>query len=470
MIAWLNETVIAVNDILYGYLLVYVLVAAGLFLTIYLGFPQFKHFPAIIRSLSGSRDGEKHEVSSFQAFAVGVGTRVGIGNIGGVALALILGGPGAIFWMWVVALLGMTTAFCESTLAQLFKVKNRDGSFRGGPSYYMTRGLSARWMGIIFAAITVLASGIAVPMVQVNAVAATLDANHGVPKWGTALIMMLLLAPVIIGGLRSVARAAEYLAPIMAFVYLALTIVVIFMNLPAAGSAIMEIFRGALGLQSGIAGVTGGIFAALLNGARRGLFSNEAGLGTAPNVAGSAAASHPVKQGWVQALGVFIDTILICTATAILILTSAPSVFVGGLETNAAGTLTGDALIFHYGSWALPVVSLIIFIFAYTSAFGAYSYGQVALDFLTQNRAVSFVYRVVVILACGWASVQALSLVWAISDVLLGLGALFNLYAVIRLAPWVKALLADWRENPAADFHAENNAHLPAPIKDHAWA
>ncbi|AOZ72384.1 sodium:alanine symporter family protein [Boudabousia tangfeifanii] len=465
-----EDTVKLVNDYLYGYILLYLLVGVGLVLTVYLGAPQIRHLGAIFKSLSGSRKKSKDQISSFQAFAVGVGTRVGIGNIGGVALALLLGGPGAIFWMWLIALIGMATAFSESSLAQLFKIRHRDGTFRGGPAYYMTIGLGNKTMALIFAAITVLASGVAVPMVQVNAIASVMQENHGIDPWVTALIMMFLLAPVILGGVKKVAQVAEALVPIMALLYLGLAIVVIVVNFSAAGAALGMIFKGAFGWQAGFGGGSGAFFAALLNGARRGLFSNEAGLGTAPNAAGTATTAHPVQQGLVQALGVFVDTILVCTATALLILIALPEKLVGG-TADMAGSLTSNALIYVFGSWITPLVTFIIFIFVYTSSFGAYSYGQVALDYIFGDEATSMLYRTFVVIACGWAAMQSLTLVWGISDVLLGLGAIFNLYALIRLAPWTKAILKDWKSQKGSELHfqAKGNPLLPGDVPTDSW-
>ncbi|MBV7363980.1 alanine:cation symporter family protein [Actinomycetaceae bacterium TAE3-ERU4] len=461
-----------INDYLYGYLLVYLLLGVGVFLTFYLACPQVRLFRPIFTSLKGSKNDKNVEVSSFQAFAVGVGTRVGIGNIGGVALALILGGPGAIFWMWVVALIGMSTALAESTLAQIFKVRSGPGAFRGGPAYYISQGLNSKVLAVAFAAITVFASGIAVPMVQINALSSTLEAIHGIKPIYTAIIVVILLAPVILGGLRSIARVSEMLVPAMAIIYLTLTIVVIALNPLAALSALKTIVLSAFGVQSTFAGIGAGIFVALINGARRGLFSNEAGLGTSPNAAGTAAGSHPVNQGLVQALGVFIDTILVCTATALLILITGPDLLSGTpLTPDDAGSLTAQALTHSFGAWIGPLVSLIIFIFAYTSAFGAYSYGQVSLDYLSRNKFLSWGYRVLVLIACAYGAVKSLALVWSISDIFLGLGAILNLYALIRLAPWVKVALRDWvaqGKGSEAVFKADK-VKLPGELKSDIW-
>lgn len=427
---------------LYSWVLVFLLTGVGIAFTIILKAPQLRHAKDIFTSLSGSRTSALQGITSFQAFAVGVGTRIGIGNIGGVALALIVGGPGAIFWMWIIALLGMATSFAETVLAQLFKVRHVDGTFRGGPAYYIARGLGWKTMASIFAIIAVVSSGLAVPMVQINTVASTLHASHDVPLSSTAIVIIVLLAPVILGGIRSVARASEYLAPFMAAAYIIITFVVIFLNPVAAWHALVWIVQSAFGLGPVAGGVLGGVFVALVNGARRGLFSNEAGLGTTPHAAGAAVVAHPAQQGFLQALGVFIDTIVVCTATALLILIA--GVYEPGMDADAAGSLTATSVTSVLGDWMAFPMSVIIFIFGYTSAYGAYSYGQVALDHLTANKYVSYGFRLLATLLAGYGAMVELPVAWALSDFLLGLGAVVNLIAIIAMAKWVRLILNDW--------------------------
>ncbi|MDO5049907.1 MAG: alanine/glycine:cation symporter family protein [Actinomycetaceae bacterium] len=458
-------------DLLYSWILVFLLIGVGIGLTVYLGFPQIKNAKDIFTSISGSRTKALQGVTSFQAFAVGIGTRVGIGNIGGVALALIMGGPGAIFWMWVIALIGMATSFVESVLAQVFKEKHTDGAFRGGPAYYMSKGLGWKIPGAIFAVVSIIASGLAVPMVQINTVASTFEANHGISPVSTMIFVILLLAPVILGGIKSVARASEYLAPIMAGVYILITLIVIVMNPMQAWNSLVWIVQSAFGLDPVVGGITGGIFVALVNGARRGLFSNEAGLGTTPHAAGSATVAHPAQQGFIQAFGVFIDTIVVCTATALLILIS--GLYEPGMEDALAGSLTAQAVTSEFGSWMALPMSLIIFIFGYTSAYGAYSYGQSALDHLTRNTVVSYTFRVVAVLVAGLGAVVSLPVAWALSDFLLGLGALINLVALIFLVKWVRVVLKDWNaRNKAGDdlhFKVAKYPELEKRVEEDIW-
>ncbi|QOX81173.1 alanine:cation symporter family protein [Nanchangia anserum] len=471
----ISSALATVTDFLYSWGLVFLLICVGIGLTVYLGAPQLRHAKAVFTSMKGSRHGAGTGISAFQAFAMGVATRVGIGNIGGVALALILGGPGAIFWMWIVALIGMATAFAESTLAQLFKTRHADGTFRGGPAYYLAHGAGWKKMGWLFALFTIFASGMTVPMVQINTVSATAAAAHGIPTWVSALVIVVLIAPVIIGGVRGVARVAELLGPVLAGVYILTTLVVIVTCLFSAperiGNALASIVTNAFGLHAGVGGVAGAIFNAVIMGGRRGLFSNEAGLGTAPNAAGAATVAHPVSQGFIQSLGVFIDTIVVCTCTALLILIAHPSL---PTDPGAAGSLTASSVAAELGGWTAPLMTFIIFIFGYTSAFGAYSYGQVCLDHVTKSPAVSLAYRIVVTLLCGVGAMAELTFVWALSDLMLGLAGIINMIGLIALARWVKAALADWTSQRRAGarvpvFVGRDNPLLPGDIVSGVW-
>lgn len=471
----LTSIVGALADFTYSWGLVFLLVGVGVGLTLYLGAPQLRHAKAVFTSMRGSRHGAGTGISAFQAFAMGVATRVGVGNIGGVALALIVGGPGAIFWMWLVALLGMAIAFAESTLAQVFKTRHADGTFRGGPAYYLSHGAGWKKMGTLFALITIFASGMTVPMVQINTVSATAQAAHGIPTWVTGLVVVVLIAPVIVGGVRGVARVAEYLGPILAGIYMLITIAVIvaaLMTNPArVGEAFGAIFTHAFGLQAGLGGAAGAIFQALITGVRRGLFSNEAGLGTAPNAAGAATVAHPVSQGFIQSLGVFVDTIIVCTCTALLILIANPQL---PADPDAAGALTASSVALELGAWTAPVMTFLVFIFGYTSAFGAYSYGQVCLDHVTKNQTISLVYRIGVTVLCGFGAMAKLTFVWALSDLLLGVGAIVNLVGLVVLARWVKGALADWTRQRRAGvsvpvFVGRDNPDLPRDLTSGVW-
>ena len=263
-----------VSKVLWNYILIYLLVGAGLYFTMSTRFVQFRMFPQMIRNLIGSRGGSEGGISSFQAFAVGLASRVGTGNIAGVSIAVVLGGPGAVFWMWVVGLLGMSTALVEATLAQLYKVRGGDGSFRGGPAYYIESGLKSRRFGVVFAVLLIFSFGVAFNMVQTNTIADVLHNAHTIDKTWTAVVLVVLTAAVIFGGVRRIAKLSEFVMPVFALVYVLMALAIIVMNVSEIPTVLNEIFKSAFGLDPALAGVAGGVTAALLNGTKRGLFSN----------------------------------------------------------------------------------------------------------------------------------------------------------------------------------------------------
>lgn len=463
------------TNALYTYWLVYLLVGVGIWFTVRTGVVQVRLFPAMLRQVAASRSGAEGGISSFQAFAVGLASRVGTGNIAGVAVALTLGGPGAVFWMWVVAAVGMATALVEATLAQVFKVRDPDGSFRGGPAYYIQRGLGSRRWGVVFALLLVVTFGFAFNMVQANTIADTLQASHGVPVAWTAVGLMLLAAPVLFGGVRRVARVAEVMLPVMAAAYLLLALVIVLLNASTLPEVLGQILRGAFGLDSALAGTAGGILAAVLNGAKRGLFSNEAGMGSAPNAAATATVSHPVKQGLVQSLGVFVDTMLVCSATAFIILSAGPDVYVPGQTDQSAGAaLTSAAVAHELGTWTTWPMTMLIFVFAFSSVLGNYSYAEVNLTFLGVRGRALTTLRTLVLAAVGFGSLLALTTVWAVADVAMALMATVNLVAILLLSRWALGALADYRRAEAAGteprFVGHGNPLLPGDVPGDVWA
>ncbi|MCR2052078.1 alanine:cation symporter family protein [Actinomyces bowdenii] len=491
----INEILTTASDLLFSWVLVVLLVAGGLFLTVRTRAVQVRHAAGILSAVRGSRSGAHGGITSFQAFAVGLASRVGTGNIVGVALALIMGGPGAVLWMWVVAVLGTATAFSESTLAQIFKVRRADGTYRGGPAHYIARGMGLPALGAVFAVVFMIANGLAMPMLQANAIASSLASATPITPQVGALIIVALTAPVLLGGLRSIARTAELLAPVMALAYLVLVVVILLTHPVQAWQALESIWGSALGLRQGLAGVAGGAFAALLNGVRRGLFSNEAGLGGAACAAGSATVAHPVQQGFIQAFGVLVDTLLICTATALAILVAGPAVYAPGVTTaEAANTLTQDAIAHLVGQWSRGPMVILIVVLAYTTIIGAFSYAQICLDYLTDRPWAARLLQVSAVACAAVGSLQAMTTVWALADVMLGLGAILNLVAILVLSRWVVGALRDWEaqtrhlragEDGSAQgagargagdrvgtggpaFHADS-PHLPAELSTAAW-
>ncbi|WP_172121103.1 alanine/glycine:cation symporter family protein [Actinomyces faecalis] len=478
----LNSFLGTVSNWLFGVVLIWLLIGVGLFFTITTRGVQLRHLGSIVRAVVGSRSGAEGGISSFQAFAVGLACRVGTGNIVGVALALVLGGPGAVFWMWVVALVGTATAFAEASLGQLFKVRRGDGTFRGGPAYYLARGLHLPVVGGVFAVVFMVANGLAMPMVQANAMTAALGSAAGVGPWWGAAIVALLVAPVLLGGLRSIARVTEWMAPLMAIVYLVLVVVVIVTHPAQAVTAFGQILAGAFELRAGLGGVAGGLTAAVLNGVRRGLFSNEAGLGGAACAAGSATVAHPAQQGFIQAFGVLVDTLLVCTATALVILIAGvndPAVYTPGVtgaeSTDVSGTLTQTAIASTLGEWTAWPMTVLIIVLAYSTILGAFSYAEVCLDFLNRRTWVTTALRVGAVACTFIGGGAALTTVWTLADVLLGVGACLNLVGIVALWKWVAGMLRDWeaqraqRPEEAPSFVATGNAYLPGPLPGDVW-
>ncbi|MGD9954727.1 MAG: alanine/glycine:cation symporter family protein [Candidatus Nanopelagicales bacterium] len=463
-----------ISTILWNYVLVYVLIGAGIWFTVRTRFVQVRLFPEMVRTILGSRTGSEGGISSFQAFAVGLASRVGTGNIAGVAIALTLGGPGAVFWMWVVAAVGMATGFVEATLAQLYKVKWPDGSFRGGPAYYIQNGLGSRRWGMVFAVLLVFTFGVAFNMVQSNTIADVLASAHTVDQRWSALVLAALTAPVVFGGVRRIAKVAELVLPVFALLYVLLAVLIVLTNLSALPTVFSDIIKGAFGLDASLAGVAGGITAAMLNGAKRGLFSNEAGMGSAPNAAATATVSHPVKQGLIQSLGVFVDTMVICSATAFIILVAGPDVYSPGETSDSAGaSLTQTAVAASLGDWTTWLMTLLIFVFAFSSVLGNYSYAEVNLDFLGAEERGLTIFRVVVILAVASGALVALESVWALADVAMGLMALVNLTAILLLGKWAFGALADWQRLRRTDepqvFVSSGNPALPGALPGDVW-
>ena len=464
----------SVDDFFYTYLLAALLILVGIYLTARTVLVQLRHFGTMVNSLSGSRSGAQGGISSFQAFAVGLAARVGIGNIAGVALAVVAGGPGALFWMWVVALIGMATSFVESTLAQIFKERGRDFTFRGGPAYYIKNGLGSALWGKVFAALCIISVGITVVMVQTNSLAQIVTATvPNLSGWMVGVFLVLLTAPVVLGGVRLVARVAEWLAPVMALAYVLMAMVVVILNADRLPEVLLSVFEGAFGLNQAFFGTAGGIIAALLNGVRRGLFSNEAGLGTVPNAACTATVAHPVRQGLIQSFGVFVDTILVCTATGLLILL-ATDTYRPGDDSLIGAVLTQQAVAEHLGSWTAWPMVVLIFVLVFSTVLGCYSYAQVNVNFLGGERRAEQVFGILLTAAAFGGTVLTLPIVWALSDIALGLLGILNLIVIVRLAPWVIGALRDFESQRAQGiteptFIGHGNSLLPGDVVPGIW-
>ena len=448
----MNELITSINDAIWGYVLVFVLVGCGLWFTWRTRFVQFRMVGEMIRLLTDSaidtvetqvkenesKSNRKH-ISSFQAFAVSVATRVGTGNLAGVASAIAIGGPGAVFWMWIIALIGSATAFVESTLAQLFKQKHKD-SFIGGPAYYIQRGLHQRWMAVLFAILITCQFGLSNNSIQSNTICGAMQEACGwSPLWVGAVIAAVSLF-IVFGGIHRIAQVSAVLVPVMAISYVVLALVIIGMNIELIPHVFKVIILDAFGIQQ-IAG--GGLGVAIMSGVKRGLFSNEAGEGSAPNVAATASVTHPVKQGLIQALGVFTDTLIVCSCTAFIILIS-------GLyqmpELNGIA-LTQSALQSEVGAAGPVFIAVAIFLFAFSTIIGNYYYGEANIRFITPNPMVMTVYR---ILSAGvmviFGAMASFELVWNIVDFFMAFLTACNLTAIVLLGRYAFRLLDDYRK------------------------
>ncbi|MGW6412796.1 alanine/glycine:cation symporter family protein [Streptomyces vinaceus] len=440
----LDSLIVTVNDHFWTYLLIPLVVGAGLYFTVRSRGAQLRLLPEmfrVVREKAPPRADGREQVSSFGAFTLSAAARVGTGNIAGVAAAVTLGGAGAVFWMWVMALIGAASAFVESALAQLYKVRDSTGAYRGGPAYYMQRGLGKRWLGVLFAVTITVTFGLVFNAVQANTITAVAggslsetDAAWFGPAIGVLLAALLGLA--VFGGVKRISSVTTVLVPVMAVLYLLLGAAVVVLNIAEFPRVIADIVSGAFGFRELAAG---GMGAAVQQGIRRGMFSNEAGLGSAPNAGAAAEVSHPVKQGLVQALGVFFDTLLVCTMTAFIILVANPD-----LAGRQGADLTQTALTDTLGGWAGHLLTAVVFMLAFSSMIGNYYYGETNIRFTTRKRWVLPGYRALVLAAVVVGSLGSVSAVWNLADVFMGFMALVNLLAILPLSTTAFRLLDDY--------------------------
>ncbi|MEE2032648.1 alanine/glycine:cation symporter family protein [Rhodococcus chondri] len=431
-----------IND-WFWYGVIALLVGSGLYYSFRSRFIQIRLIPDMLRSVvekpEALPDGEPG-ISAFRAFSISAASRVGTGNVAGVAIAISIGGPGAVFWMWMMALAGAATAFVESTLAQLYKVRDK-GAYRGGPAYYMQYGLGKRWMGMIFAVIITITYGFVFNAVQTNSVVDAVSSSVGEKttalQVGIGALVAILVAVVIFGGVRRISAVSQVVVPVMAAAYLILGVIVVVLNIDEVPGMFRLVFDNAFGIRE-IAG--GGFGAAFMNGIRRGLFSNEAGMGSAPNAGATASVSHPVKQGLVQSLGVYFDTWLVCSITAFIILLSEPE-FGSGLEGAA---LTQNALALQLGDWTVHFLAVLISFLAFTSVIGNYYYSESNIEFLTGSRRALPYLRSLVVLCVFLGAIGSVPLVWALADLSMGVMATVNLIALVPLSGVAYALFHNY--------------------------
>lgn len=435
-----------VNGWVWSPALVALCLLAGLYFSIGTRFVQVRRFGEMARLLFSTDKKQKTGITSFQAFAMALSGRVGTGNIVGVATAIGYGGPGAIVWMWIIAFLGAGSAFAEATLAQIYK-ENHKGEYRGGPAYYIEKGLKAKWLAVVFAACAVVACGVFLPPVQANGIAIsfanTLDVNTA---W-IGLAVALLIGIVVIGGVKRIANVAQIVAPFMAVLYILLSIVILVIHAGEVPAVFGDMIRSAFGMNEVLGGILGSTIAW---GVKRGIYSNEAGQGTAPIVAAAAKVSHPVKQGLVQAFSVYVDTLLVCTATAVMILACKTyNVFDanGGLLYASTVTQLGEPDV-SYTSAAIStllgakvgglVVSIALFFFAFTTIMAYYYYAETNLVYLfgkgRKEHVLIWILRVLLIVAVFYGSINKASLIWSLGDIGVGTMAWINIIAILLLS------------------------------------
>ena len=448
---WVLDIIDMLNEYLWTYVVIVMLIGCAIYFTIRTKGVQFLFLKDMFKVIANrpiyinkvekenlsTEDERLKKIGSFQAFAVSLSSRVGTGNLAGVASAIFVGGPGAVFWMWVMALFGAATAFVESTLAQLYKRRGED-SFYGGPAYYMQYGLHRKWMGVLFAVLITITFGIANQMVQSNTLCDAVADTMGVGRDKVGLVLTIATTMIIFGGVTRISRFSSIIVPIMAVGYILLSAFILITNITAIPAMISLIVKSAFGFEQAAGGMVG---VAMMQGIKRGLFSNEAGEGSAPNAAAIASTSHPIKQGLLQALGVFADTLVICTCTAFVILLS------GIYDSGRDGIiLTKYALITHVGSLGGLFVTLAIFFFAYSTIIANYYYGETNIRFITQSGKTIFAFRAITGATVMIGATVTLQTAWCLVDLAMGFMTLVNLVAIIQLSPKVFRLLDNYIE------------------------
>ena len=466
----INEFVSLVNNILWGdgQVLIIMLRACGIWFTVKLGGVQLRHFGHMFSLLKGSNTSTKDGISSFQALCTSLSARVGTGNLAGVAVAISLGGAGAIFWMWMIALLGMATGFAESVLGQLYKVRDENGEFRGGPAYYIKQGLNKTWLAVAFSLCLFFGCGFVFSAVQANTITDALNNAYSFPTEYVGLAIIALAALIVVGGLKSIARFAEFVVPFMGIGYVLVALAITFINISELPAMLLDIVKSAFGLQEAGAGALG---AAIKNGIQRGLYSNEAGSGSVPHAAASAVPNpnHPVSQGYIQMLGVFLDTLVLCTSTAFIILLAG-----GSSSDQMEGIrLTQDAMSSHLGEGGTDFVAAAISLFAFTSVVANYAYGESNLHmFKLDNKIGRAVYTIGYLGMIYWGAQAALPQVWAMADMALGLMTVINIIAIVWMTPTIVSISKDYFKKKDSGANMEYKAgdcEIQGKSEDGIW-
>lgn len=438
------------SNFLWNSLVLWLLLGTGIFLTIRLGFVQFKHIPQIFGTLIRSRKTVSGGISSFQSLCTTMAARVGTGNIVGIATALYMGGPGAIFWMWVTALIGMATSFSESVLAQVFRIKLKDGQFRGGPAYYIERGLRSRPLGILFAFLLIAALGLVFNALQTNSIATALQYNFEINTLFTGICVATATALIIFGGFKRIARISELSMPFIAGGYILFALIVLITHYQQIPDTLRLIFSSAFNFEAASGAFLGySIKEAFRYGVARGLFSNEAGMGTSPNASATADVKHPVDQGFMEMTGVFIDTMFVCTSSAAIVLFS--NVYDGKNSQLGVG-LMQDAMDALVGPWGPSLICVAIFFFAFTTIFANCFYAEMNIRFIFKRNPLPAIltYRAILMGFIIFGAINSVQLIWTLADIGMGLMTLLNLCAIILLRKYIIQAVADYKKQQAS--------------------
>lgn len=474
----LSNVVGQINNWVWSPVLIYLCLGVGLFFSLRGRFLQVRHFGGMLRLLMDGKSSEQG-VSSFQALAMSLAGRVGTGNIAGVATAITFGGPGALFWMWVVAFLGASTAFVESTLAQIYKERDSEGHFIGGPAYYFEKALGKKWYGVLFAICAIIACGILLPGVQANAIADALQHSMGIAPTVSAAIVAILLAFVIFGGVKRIATVAEVVVPFMALAYIIVALVIILLHLGELPHVLGLIVRSAFGMDAGFGALLG---LAIQWGVKRGVYSNEAGQGTGPHPSAAADVSHPAKQGLVQAFSVYIDTLFVCSATGFMLLITglynvqdpknAEAYLYHGVNGVAAGPgYVQTAMENIMPGFGAMFVAVALFFFAFTTIIAYYYMAETNIRYLSRTFKLAWMIPVLKVIAVGvaiYGSVKTADLAWALGDLGVGMMAWLNIIGILFLQKPAFAALRDYEAQLKAGqepiYDAEANGVYNAPI------
>jgi len=464
----IEQWVGTINGYLWGSILIYLLTGCGIWFTWRLKFLQITRFTHMFTLLKLSRKTDSHGISSFQALCTSLAARVGTGNLMGVAVAITLGGAGAVFWMWLIALVGMATAFAESALGQLYKEKDINGNFRGGPAYYMSKGLKSKKLAVTFSLCLFFGYGFVFSSVQANSITSAFDGSFGINPLFTGITITIATAFIVFGGLKNIARFAEITVPFMGLAYLLVCLAVIFLNIEKIPAIIGDIFASAFGLKEAGGGLVG---AAIVQGIKRGLYSNEAGMGSSPNAAAAAVPypPHPVSQGYIQMLAVFFDTIVICSCTAFLILLFKEA------GSDAQGIqLTQQALAYQVGAWGSDFITIAILLFGFTSIVANFAYAENNLKYLNMDNRLGHWF-----LRCGFltmlifGSVASLPQVIALADLSTGLMTIVNVTALLLLSRVVIRITQDYhqqdKQGKLPNYTPSENEHNKFNLTKGIW-